>query len=175
MHAMTTHDNLQSRIKRRRAFESVREEVYLSLLLTVSLLDSDVNAIFKERDLSPPTYNVLRILSGDDESLTCGEIGDRMIARVPDVTRLIDRLEARDLVTRKRSNKDRRVVRVSITPAGRNAIEGLGDRLIELHESAFASLSEDEANQIVTLLARVRDGIETNASGSEPSSPARGT
>ncbi len=163
MHHHPEHQpqGLRDRIQRRRAFESVREEAYLSLLLTTSLLDSAVSALLKEKGLSQPAYNALRILAGDDESLTCSEIRERMVARVPDVTRLVDRLVERGLVSRERSQRDRRVVRVAITPAGRDAIAGLETRLIEHHDRSLASLSDDEAGQLTALLNRVRASLET--------------
>lgn len=163
----TPTQGLAGRIHRRRAFESSREEAYLSLMLTVSLLESGVTALLKERDLTQPAYNALRILAGDDTSLTCSEIRDRMIARVPDVTRLIDRLVDRGLVSRERSQRDRRVVRVAITPAGRAAIAGLADRLIEHHDHTLASLTDDETNQLIALLTRARAGVESPASSAQ--------
>lgn len=84
-------------------------------------------AYLKENaDLTPAQYNVLRILRGAGEAgLWAGEIGERLITRSPDVTRLIDRLEKRKLVRRRQDPVDRRAVRVHITETGRDEVAAL--------------------------------------------------
>src|SRR5215831_15188507 len=86
------------------------EAAFLDLLRTCDLLSRGPARVLKEEDLSPTQYNVLRILRGAPDGLPCGEIADRMITRDPDVTRLLDRLEKRGLISRWREAKDRRMV-----------------------------------------------------------------
>src|SRR5579875_108593 len=76
------------------------EDLFLELLRTTDLLSRHMTQVFKAEDLTPNQYNVLRILRGAPNGLPCGEIGNRMITRDPDITRLLDRLEKRSLLER---------------------------------------------------------------------------
>src|SRR5688572_14320710 len=96
--------SLGSEIKKRKPFELVEEEAFLNLIRTSDLLQGEFARLFKEFDLSETQYNALRILRGakdeGDGGLPCGEVANRMITRDPDVTRLLDRLEKRGMVSR---------------------------------------------------------------------------
>src|ERR1700732_3057909 len=94
------------------------EAAFLELLRATDMLSRGLIAVLKTEDLSPNQYNVLRILRGAPEGLPCGEIANRMITRDPDVTRLLDRLEKRALISRCRETKDRRTVMARIAPEG---------------------------------------------------------
>ena len=87
---------------------SPEEAAYLDLLRTADVLTRGAIGVLKAEDLSTTQYNVLRILRGSPQGLTCGEIASRMITRDPDVTRLLDRLEKRGLISRSRESRDRR-------------------------------------------------------------------
>ena len=97
------------------------EMAFLDLLRTTDMLSRGLIPVLKTEDLSSTQYNVLRILRGAPEGLACGEIASRMITRDPDVTRLLDRLEKRGLISRCRETKDRRTVMTRITPGGLEA------------------------------------------------------
>src|SRR5271170_3422309 len=92
------------------------EAAFLDLLRATDMLTRGVIGVLKTEDLSMTQYNVLRILRGATDGLPCGEIASRMITRDPDITRLLDRLEKRGLITRSRDIKDRRTVVARITP-----------------------------------------------------------
>src|SRR6266849_4791387 len=110
---------LQAELKQKVPFRSREAEAYLSLLRTADALQSQVEAKLKEFGLTGTQYNALRILRGAGaEGLPCSEIGERMITRDPDITRLLDRLQKRGLVDRSRGKQDRRVIYGKITPAG---------------------------------------------------------
>ena len=94
------------------------EAAFLDLLRATDMLSRGLIAVLKTADLSSTQYNVLRILRGAPEGLPCGEVANRMITRDPDITRLLDRLEKRGLISRSREIKDRRTVTARITPAG---------------------------------------------------------
>src|SRR6266480_2682031 len=94
------------------------EAAFLELIRTTDMLSRPFAHLLKTEELSQTQYNVLRILRGSPEGLACGEIGNRMITRDPDITRLLDRLEKRGLISRCREPKDRRTVVVRMTPAG---------------------------------------------------------
>src|SRR5882757_8152535 len=110
---------LQAELKQKIPFSSREAEAYLSLLRTTDALQTQVEARLKEFGLTGTQYNALRILRGaGSEGLPCREIGERMITRDPDVTRLLDRLEDRGFVQRTRARHDRRVIYGRITAAG---------------------------------------------------------
>lgn len=112
--------------------------------------------IIREVGLSEPQFNVLRILRGAGEPLPTSEVGRRMITRVPDITRLVDRLEKMELVSRHRAPEgDRRVVLVSISAKGMEVIAPLDDVLEKHTEKMLSGLSSEERAQLVELLDRI--------------------
>jgi DNA-binding MarR family transcriptional regulator len=114
-----TMGRLRQEIKQRKRFRSAEEEVFLNLQRTADVLARSMEEAVKPAGLSNAQYNVLRILRGAGSSgLACREIGQRMISHDPDVTRLLDRLEARGLVARSREKGDRRVISTRITKRG---------------------------------------------------------
>ena len=115
---------IQAAIKQRRGFRTIEEEVYVGLQLVADRLAAPWARVLKESaDLTLVQYNVLRILRGAGaEGLWAGELGERLVTRSPDVTRIVDRLEKRGLVRRSADPSDRRAVRVHITDAGRERI-----------------------------------------------------
>src|ERR1700685_3235300 len=106
---------LQRELKKKRPFESPEQEALLNLVRTNDRFQFRFARLFREYGLTPSQYNVLRILRGEGKPLPCLEIADRLIAAVPAITGLIDRLERMELITRLRSTEDRRVVYVTIT------------------------------------------------------------
>jgi DNA-binding MarR family transcriptional regulator len=117
--------------------------------------------LLKPEDLTPAQYNVLRILRGaGDAGLTCGGVGDRLIRHDPDVTRLLDRLDRRQLIERSREPQDRRVVRTRITPAGLSVLGRLDPEVDALHERQLGHMSVERLAQLTALIqeARARTG-----------------
>src|SRR5258708_23667598 len=106
---------------------SAKEAAFLELLRTTDMLSRGLITVLKTEELSSTQYNVLRILRGAREGLPCGEIANRMITRDPDITRLLDRMEKRGLISRCREAKDRRIVMVSITPERLKVLPHLDD------------------------------------------------
>ena len=148
---------LKDEIKKRKPFDDPAEEAYLNLLRTTTVLAAEFERLFKDAGLSEPQYNVLRILRGaGGDGLPCLEVGARMITRVPDVTRLVDRLEAAGLVERNRTSEDRRVVMVKITPKGLEAIAGLDRPLREIHKRQMGHMSRRELEELSRLLVKGR-------------------
>lgn len=148
---------LREEIGKRRPFESPEEEAYLNLLRTLSVLSGPIDALFRAHGLSEPTYNVLRVLRGEGPpGVSCGVIGQRLVARVPDVTRLVDRLEGLGLAARLRTPEDRRVVLVSITRPGLEVLARLDGPLLELHRAQLGHLGPRELGELSRLLVRAR-------------------
>lgn len=142
-------------MKERRA--PIAEEVaYLDLARTTDALSRPVVQLLKTADLSPAQYNVLRILRGAPEGLTCGEIADRTITRDPDITRLLDRLEKRSLILRSRHRQDRRVVRARITQQGLDLLASLDQPVRDLHRKLLGHLGTERLRALGELLAACR-------------------
>src|SRR5579872_2978323 len=106
---------LQGELKKRRPFDSLEQEATLNLWRTSDQYQIRFIRLLRQYGLTPSQYNVLRILRGEGQPLPCLEIAERLIAAVPAITGLIDRLERMGLITRQRSTDDRRVVFVAIT------------------------------------------------------------
>jgi len=148
---------LQKEIKQRKPFGSLEQEVVLNVMRTAGALRQGTTELLKPYDLSAPQYNVLRILRGaQDEGLPCSEVGDRLVSRDPDVTRLLDRLEKRGLIERGRSETDRRVVTATITKKGLELVNELDTPITEMHAEQLGHMKKKELKKLVTLLEKAR-------------------
>lgn len=148
---------LRREIKQSRPFGTLAEEVILNLFRTADQLGAAEAALLKPHGLTPAQYNVLRILRGaGPDGHPCQEIAARMITRVPDVTRLVDRLVEGGLVDRERSEEDRRVVRVRIRPAGLELLARLDGPVSQEPTRLLGALSERELATLNRLLVRIR-------------------
>ncbi|MGB8064499.1 MAG: MarR family transcriptional regulator [Candidatus Sulfotelmatobacter sp.] len=135
------------------------EAAFLELLRTTDLLSRGLVRILKTEDLSPTQYNVLRILRGAPEGLACGEIASRMITRDPDVTRLLDRLEKRELISRCRETKDRRTVMARITPQGLKLLDRLDEPVQAAHRKQLGHLGRERLRALADLLSVSRSQV----------------
>jgi DNA-binding MarR family transcriptional regulator len=132
------------------------EAVFLDLMRTTDILTRRLVLVLKPADLSPTQYNVLRILRGSPAGLPCGEIASRMITRDPDITRLLDRLEKRGLISRCRETKDRRTVLTRITPEGLKLIGELDVPVREAHRKQLGHLGRSRLRELAELLRGAR-------------------
>ena len=153
---------LQAELKQKRPFTSREQEAYLALLRTADALQSSMESKLKEYSLTGTQYNALRILRGaGSEGLPCSEIGERMITRDPDITRLLDRLEQRGLVERVRDRKDRRVIYGKISAAGQKLLREM-DRPVEQHgREMLRHVGPADLRRLIDLLEQVRSGCRT--------------
>jgi DNA-binding MarR family transcriptional regulator len=135
------------------------EAAFLELVRTTDLLSRGLVRIMKTEDISPTQYNVLRILRGAPEGLACGEIANRMITRDPDVTRLLDRLEKRELISRCRETKDRRTVMASITSEGLKLLGRLDEPVQAAHRKQLGHLGRERLRALVELLSLSRSQV----------------
>jgi DNA-binding MarR family transcriptional regulator len=140
----------QSNQRRRPAHPE--ETAFLDLLRTTDMLSRGLIAVLKGEDLSATQYNVLRILRGAPDGLPCGEVANRMITRDPDITRLLDRLEKRGLISRTREIKDRRTVTARITPQGLKLLARLDDPVQETHRKQLGHLGRERLQKLAELL-----------------------
>jgi DNA-binding MarR family transcriptional regulator len=148
---------LQHELRQSRPFASPETEAALSVLRTAALLGSAVAETLKPHGLTPTQYNVLRILRGAGDGGLCRhEVGDRLVTPVPDVTRLLDRLEAAALIRRHRDPEDRRQVRARITPQGLRRLATLDGVLDALHRQQLGHLEEEQLRTLTDVLAAAR-------------------
>jgi DNA-binding MarR family transcriptional regulator len=159
---------LAAEIGKRRPFDLPEQETFLNLVRTVSFLTVDAEQVLKEHGLSEATYNILRILRGSGEAgRPSGEIGRDMVTRVPDVTRLVDRLEKMGLATRCRIEEDRRVVKVKISKAGLDLLARLDEPLRRIHKGQFTALTKAELAELNRLLVKARRSDQVKADNAE--------
>jgi DNA-binding MarR family transcriptional regulator len=135
---------------------SPEEAAYLDLLRTADVLTRGADWVLKAEDLSLTQYNILRILRGSPQGLTCGEIAGRMITRDPDVTRLLDRMKKRGLVSRTRESRDRRVVLARITSEGLKLVNRLDEPVQNAHRKQLGHMGKDRLRVLTELLANAR-------------------
>jgi DNA-binding MarR family transcriptional regulator len=148
---------LTQEIKLKKPFPTVQEEAILALVRTADQLAVPMNEVLREAGLSAPQYNILRILRGSvGEGLACGEISECMVRRDPDLTRLLDRLETRGLVTRARGTADRRVVLASITREGLDLLASLDEPVQESVRKTLAHVPEKRLRTLVDILEEIR-------------------
>jgi DNA-binding MarR family transcriptional regulator len=148
---------LQDEIKQTRPFPTLEEEVLVGLARTADAVQRGFAGVFKNVGLSPTQYNVLRILRGaGGPGLSCGDIAERMVTRDPDLTRLLDRLEGRHLVSRARDGEDRRVVTTRITQAGLSLLEELEGPLAAEQRRLLGHLGEKRLRALADLLDEAR-------------------
>ncbi len=132
----------------------------MSIARTAAVLERAVAQTLKPHGLTPTQYNVLRILRGAGaEGLCRNEVGARLIAPVPDVTRLLDRMAELELISRERSEADRRLVRTRLTAKGLSLVDSLDSELRAGHRGRLIQLDRTALTQLVDTLAEVRAGL----------------
>jgi len=138
------------------ARHELHEEVSSTIRRTASQLQSHLGQLAKNAGLSLPQYSVLRILAGAPDPLSCSGIAERMIARDPDITRLIDKLEKSGMVSRKRSDRDRRVVCSAITDRGHELVRQVDNGVSQLHRQVFGHVEDHQLKAIIERLQHLR-------------------
>jgi len=151
-------NTLRDELKMTRPFKSVEEEALLSLARTAAVLEHSGAEELKRFDLTITQYNVLRILRGaGTEGLCRNEVGERLVTRVPDVTRLLDRMEAAGLISRHRGGEDRRYVTTHITEKGLKLLERIDRELPAIHNRQLGHVSQKRLRELIDLLEEVRN------------------
>jgi len=146
-----------SRLPDARPALPLEDRLFISLQKTADFLGLEAEQLLKPLGLTGTQYNVLRILRGaEPDGLPCSGIGDRMISHDPDMTRLLDRMEKRGLISRARQTNDRRVVKTRITPAGLAILKNLDQPVRELHKRQFRHIPTARLKTLAQLLEEVR-------------------
>jgi DNA-binding MarR family transcriptional regulator len=126
---------------------------FVQLMRTADRLMLELAELLRPYDVSPTQYNVLRILRGaGKQPMNCVEIADRMISRDPDITRLLDRMQARGLISRERSVEDRRAVYVTLTAESQSILRSLDKSVKDLHVAQFQRLGAGGAEALTGML-----------------------
>jgi DNA-binding MarR family transcriptional regulator len=150
--------SLQQELRQSKPFSSLQQEAYLSVVRTTSMLTDQVEDLLKPHGITGTQFNVLRILRGAGEGGLCrNELRDRMLTRMPDMTRLLDRMEEAGLVTRARERDDRRMVLTRITKRGRELLQELDRPVSELHREQLAGLTDPQLRSLIDLLTKLRE------------------
>jgi len=151
---------LQAEIKQTKPFAHRSSEALLSVMRTAALLEHRLNEVLRPYGITELQYNVLRILRGAGPDGLCGrEISARLVSMVPDVSRLLDRMESMKLLRRERDGADRRNVTARITPSGLRVLEEATPRLEAFERERFAHLDAERLQHIIDGLADVRDAL----------------
>ena len=152
------------RHKKQRDLDALEKEVALNLFRTSDRFQIRFTRLLREHGLTSSQYNVLRILRDERRAMPILEIASKTIAVVPGITGLIDRLEKAELVYRERSEEDRRVVRVTITPKARILLEDLDQPLVELHHRLLNHMEKAELIELSRLLEKVSQSLKEGSS-----------
>jgi DNA-binding MarR family transcriptional regulator len=148
---------LQQEIRQTRPFRSLGQEAYLNILKTADVLRRQTAALLAPYGITPQQYNVLRILRGaGDQGMPTLDIAGRLIEEAPGITRMLDRLEAREWVRRERCSADRRQVFAYITSAGRELLDQIDPAIERPVTDPFAGLGRQELEDLIARLESVR-------------------
>ena len=148
---------LAAELKQNKPFASLEEEAALSISRTAAVLEHRVSQHLKVHGLTPSQYNVLRILRGaGPEGLCRNEVGTRLVNQVPDVTRLLDRMEDTGLISRQRGSADRRYVTTRITRKGLDLVDRLDQPMRELLQAQLGHVGKKSLRALIDALAEVR-------------------
>jgi MarR family transcriptional regulator, organic hydroperoxide resistance regulator len=150
-------NTLQQTIRQTRPFRSLGHEATVALLRTASVVSRRFSSAIEPFGITGQQYNVLRILRGvHPEPLPVLEIAERMVEATPGITGLLDRLETKGLVERKRCTEDRRQVHCYATEAGLALLKQVDPVVNGLEDDLVSLLSDDETEQLTSLLGRLR-------------------
>jgi DNA-binding MarR family transcriptional regulator len=154
-------------LKQSKPFPSPGQEAAVALLHTADVVRRVIGAVVEPHGITAQQYNVLRILRGaGSDGLPTLEIASRMVERTPGITRLVERLQAKQLLKRERSSEDRRHVYCYITPAGMALLATLDGPLRAATDSTFLAVNKKELSQLVQSLDKLRQGLKTKEKNS---------
>jgi DNA-binding MarR family transcriptional regulator len=143
--------------------------VFIAFMRVADTFGGEAELVVKAAGLTGAQYNVLRILRGAGTAgLACREIGERMISRDPDITRLLDRMEKRGLITRERQRDDRRVIKTFATASGLQILKTLDQPVRELHQKQFRHLSAKKLSTLAAMLAELQAELQRARVGCDP-------
>ena len=148
---------LRDELRQRKPFRSLEQEAHLNIVRTAAVLADAFEQMLKPAGITGAQYNVLRILRGaEGDGLCRNELRDRLLTRMPDVTRLLARMEEAGLVARARDADDRRLVTTRITARGRRVVDELDAAVAKEHRRRLGHLDADQLGTLIELLTLIR-------------------
>ena len=151
---------LAKEIRQSKPFQSREEEAFLNLGRTYESLQQRVAELLRSHQLTPTQYNMLRILRGAaPQGLTCSQATERMLSPDPDITRLLDRMEARGLISRDRTKEDRRVVITRITDRGLELTKQIDAPLHHLLKQCLGRVGQQRLKELIDVLEALREPL----------------
>ena len=149
---------LLEELRQTKPFASLEEEALLGIVRTSGVLMDDFDQMLKPHGITGTQYNVLRILRGAEPNGLCrNELRDRMLTRMPDVTRLLDRMEEASLVERTRGDEDRRIVETRITKEALRLLGKLDKLVAEDQKRRFEGVSAKQLQSLIDVLGTIRN------------------
>ncbi len=153
---------LQHELKQNKPFDAAEVEAFLNLVRSAALLTRQQDELLKQHGLTSSLYNVLRIVRGAGaDGIPSTSVAERMVSRVPDVTRLVDRLVALGLVERHRTDEDRRLVLLRLSTSGMMLLKALDAPTVALHKAQLAHMTREELVKLNELLVKARANLAT--------------
>jgi DNA-binding MarR family transcriptional regulator len=150
--------SLQAEIRQTKPFPRPSSEALLSILRAAAVLDHQLTEVLRPYGLTPTQYNVLRILRGAGRQGLCGrEVAERLVSQVPDVSRLLERMEDLGLISRERDSGDRRNITARVGDKGLRLLDRTLPALEAFEESRFRGISTERIRGLIDTLAQVRD------------------
>jgi DNA-binding MarR family transcriptional regulator len=144
---------MSSPVKASKQPTPIEDQIFVVVMKAADFLGQQAEQLLKSHGLTGAQYNVLRILRGaGPDGLPCWSVGERMISHDPDMTRLLDRMEKRGMITRERQKDDRRVVKTRITAQGLDMLKKLDQPVREMHKQQFQHMSAAKLKQLAELL-----------------------
>ena len=150
---------LREQLKKKGPFESLEQEAMLSILRTSDLLENRLARLLREHELTPSQYNAMRIMRGENQPMPCLEVAERMIQVAPAITRVVDQLVSRKLITKEQSSQDRRVFLVALSSTGARLLKKLDGPIAQLHVSLLGHVSKLDLRTLNTILENAREKI----------------
>ncbi len=140
---------------KQRSFKSEYQKAIVNLIFTYNWTIEQIKKVLEEGGLTMQQFNILRILRGSETPLSTLQIRERMLDKMSDTSRIVDRLVLKELVRKTACKADKRLVDVTITPKGLSILEKLDGHEDEM-ENIIKSLSEAEAKTFNKLLDKIR-------------------
>ncbi len=147
---------LEEAIQQKTPFSSHREKAIVNLIYTQSWVSGKMKEHFAHFGITPKQYNILRILNGAKQPVSIAYIRERLLDKLSDVSRIIDRLQGRGLVDKKPSKKDRRLIDVKLSCAGNELLQKIGNTESGI-KNIMSKLSDKEINTLNALLDKIRN------------------
>ncbi|MCE2675183.1 MAG: MarR family transcriptional regulator [Sediminibacterium sp.] len=140
-------------------FRNEFQKMGINIIYTANWLNEKMGQILSTEDITQQQYNILRILRGSDAPLSTLKIRERMLDKMSDTSRIVDRLIVKDLVEKTACVKDKRLVDITVTKKGLQLLEKL-DALNEQIDFILKGVSEKEATTINQILDKLREDTQ---------------